>query len=57
MQPCEAHFITDARALFDYFLTVEQKHQPIPILAVGRARQIFNITLIGFVWKKKVIYT
>ncbi len=46
-EPCEARFIIDARALFDYFWTVEQKHPPI----------IFNITQIGFVWKKKVIYT
>ncbi len=36
----------DARALFDVFWTVEQKH---PSTAM--------ITLIGFVWKKKVIYT
>ncbi len=27
------------------------------IIKLGRARTIFNITLIGFVWKKKVIYT
>ncbi len=36
----------DARALFDVFWTVEQKH---PSTAM--------VTLIGFVWKKKVIYT
>ncbi len=35
---CEARFITDARTLFDYFWTVEQKHPPIPILTLGRAR-------------------
>ncbi len=27
------------------------------IIKLERARAIFNITLIGFVWKKKVIYT
>ncbi len=27
-EPCEACFIMDARALFDVFWTVEQKHPP-----------------------------
>ncbi len=52
----EACFIMDACALFDIFWTVEQKHLPTPILKLRRARIIFNITPIGFVWKK-VIYT
>ncbi len=56
-EPCETRFIMDACTLFDYFWTVEQKHPPTPILALGRARKFFKITLIGFVWKKKVIYT
>ncbi len=46
----------DAHALFDIFWTVEQKHPPTAILTLGRARIIFNITLIAFVWKKKVMY-
>ncbi len=54
---CEARFIMDVRALFDVFWTVEQKHPPTAMIKLGRARTIFNITLIGFVWKKKVIYT
>ncbi len=56
-EPCEAHFIMDARALFDVFWTVEQKHLPIAMIEFRRARTIFNITPIGFVCKKKVIYT
>ncbi len=55
--PCEVCFIMDAHALFDYFWTVEQKHPPTPIITLGRARNIFNVPPIGFVWKKKVIYT
>ncbi len=27
-EPCEARFITDVCALFDYFWIVEQKHLP-----------------------------
>ncbi len=38
-------------------VTVEQKHLPTSILMLGIARIIFNITPIGFVWKKKVMYT
>ncbi len=53
-EPCEARFIMDGCALFDYFWAVEQKHA---IIKLGRARTIFNLTQIGFVWKKKVIYT
>ncbi len=56
-EPCEARFIMDAHALFDYFWTVEQKHPSTAILTPGRARQFFNITSIGFVWKNNVIYT
>ncbi len=56
-EPCEARFIMDAHALFDVFWTVEQKHPPTPILMLGRARNILKVTPIGFVWKKKVIYT
>ncbi len=41
LEPCEACFIMDAHAL--------QKHLPTPILTLGRARIIFNITPIGFV--------
>ncbi len=44
LEPCEACFITNACALFDYFWTVEQKH-PLQILTLVRARIIFNITL------------
>ncbi len=47
----------DGCNLFDYFWTVEQKQPPTAIIKLGRARIIFNITLIGFVWKKKVIYS
>ncbi len=48
-KPCETHFITNACALFDYVWTVEQKHSPTPILMLGRARMIFNISLIVFI--------
>ncbi len=47
-------FIMDAHALFDVFWTVEQKHPSTPILFLKRARNNFNVTPIGFVWKKKV---
>ncbi len=41
-KPCETCFNIDARALFDYFWTVEQKHPPpTPILKLGRARNMF----------------
>ncbi len=50
-------FIMDARALFDVFWTFEQKHPPTAMITLGITRTIFNITPIGFVWKKKVIYT
>ncbi len=33
---------------------VEQKHPPTAMIMLGIARAIFNRTLIGFVWKKKV---
>ncbi len=54
---CDACFITDARALFNVFWTVEQKHPPTAMIELRSARTIFNITPTGFVWKKKVIYT
>ncbi len=57
LEPCEAYFIMDAHALFDVFWTVEQKHPPTAMITLGIARTIFNITPIGFVWKKKVMYT
>ncbi len=41
---CEARFIMDGCTLFDYFWTVEQKHPPIAILTLGRARKNFNTT-------------
>ncbi len=40
-EPCEARFIMDACALFDYFWTVEQKHPPTPIQTLGIARIFF----------------
>ncbi len=57
LEPCEAHFIMDARILFDVFLTVEQKHQSTAMITLVMARTTFNITPIGLVWMKKVIYT
>ncbi len=56
-EPCEAHFIMDVHALFDVFWTVEQKHPPTAMITLGRARTIFNVTPIGFIRKKKDIYT
>ncbi len=38
-------------------LKEKKKHPPTTILTLGRARKMFYITQIGFVWKKKVIYT
>ncbi len=55
-EPCD-DFIKDARTLFHVFWTVDKKHPINPIVRLGGARTIFNITPIGFVWKKKVIYT
>ncbi len=59
LEQCEACFIMDVHALFYFFWTVEKKkkHPLTPIQTLGRARIIFNITPIGFIWKKKVIYT
>ncbi len=48
-EPCEACFITDARALFDMFWTVEQKYPPSTMITLRRARTIFNITPLVFV--------
>ncbi len=53
---CETCFIMDTRALFDYFWTFEYKHPPTSIVRLEEPGS-FNITPIGFVWKKKVIYT
>ncbi len=47
---CEACFIADAHTLFNVFWTVEQKHLPTATIELRSAP-------IGFVWKKKVIYT
>ncbi len=52
-EPCEACFITDVHTLFHVFWTVDKKHTLIPIVRLGGARTIFNITPIGFVWKRK----
>ncbi len=49
LEPCEACFIMDARALFDEFWTVEQKHPLTAMITLGIARTIINITLTGFV--------
>ncbi len=38
------------------FGLLKKKHPPTPFLTLGRASKFFNITLIWFVWKKKVIY-
>ncbi len=43
LEPCEARFNMDAYALFDY-------------IELERTRTILNITSIGFIWRKKVIY-
>ncbi len=49
-------YLPPQMALFDYIGTVEQKHPPTPILTLGRARIIFNLTPISFIWKKKVSF-
>ncbi len=38
---CEAHFIMDASAVFDFFWTVEEKHPPTAILTLGKERDFF----------------
>ncbi len=43
-EPCEARFIMDAYTLFYVFWTVDKKHPLIPIVRLGVARTIFNIT-------------
>ncbi len=48
-EPCEAHFIMDACALFGVFWTIEQKHPPTAMIMLGIARTFFNITPIGFI--------
>ncbi len=42
-EPCEAHFIMDAHALFAVLWTVEQKQPPTAMIMLGIARTIFNI--------------
>ncbi len=56
-EPCEGRFITNACTLFHVFWTVDKKTPAYPFVRLGGARTIFNITPIGFVWKKKVIHT
>ncbi len=56
-EPCEGRFITDACTLFHVFWTESSKHPFSPMERLGGARTIINLTLIGFVWKKKVTYT
>ncbi len=48
-EPCEGRFITNVRTLFDVFRTGSSKHPFSPIVRLGGARTIFNITPIGFV--------
>ncbi len=55
-EPCEAHFITDARTLFHVFWTVDKKHLLTPLKGLEGPGQ-FLMSPIGFVWKKKVTYT
>ncbi len=40
-EPCEAHFIMDAHALFAVLWTVEQKQPPTAMIMLGIARTIF----------------
>ncbi len=54
-EPCEAFFIMDAHTLFNVSWTVKEKHPPTN--NAWNSRTIFNIPPIGFIWKKKVIYT
>ncbi len=54
---CEARFIMYVHALFDVFWTIEQKHPVTAMIKLRRARTMFYITLIRFVWKKKTIHT
>ncbi len=46
---CEAHFITDARTLFDYLWLLKRKHLPTAMIILGIAGFFFYISLIGFV--------
>ncbi len=45
-EQCEAHFIIDGRALFEFFWTVEKN---TAIIKLRRARTIFLIIQIGFI--------
>ncbi len=56
-ESCEGRFTTDACTLFHVFRTESSKHPFSPMERFGGARTIINLTLIGFVWKKKVTYT
>ncbi len=40
-EPCDACFNMDGCALFNYFLTVEQKHPPSAIIKLEIAGQVF----------------
>ncbi len=48
-EPCEAHFIMDARTLFDVFWTVEQKHPTTAMITLGIARTILHLHLV--IWQ------
>ncbi len=37
-EPCEAHFIMDARALFHVFWTVKEKHPPTTMIELRSAK-------------------
>jgi len=41
LEPCEAPFITDMRALYYVFWTVEQKHLPTAMIELRRAGHFF----------------
>ncbi len=46
-KPCEAHFITDACALFDYFWTVENTHL-LPFKRLKeQGKNVYNSDWIG----------
>ncbi len=55
LEPREVCFIMDACTLFG--LDCWKKHPLTTMITLGLARTIFNITLIGLIWKKNVIYT
>ncbi len=48
LEPCEAPFITDMRALYYVFWTVEQKHLPTAMIELRRAGLfLYNSDLIS----------